>query len=152
MGKETSKDLLLFLKPFPPGVRETALWLREWVWNLHPSANELIYDNYNALVIGFGISDKASDAVCSIAVYSEYVNFGFLRGTEIADPEKKLTGKGSLYRYITVKSKEDFPKIYMNKLLKEAWINSLLRLKEDRQIIKGTTLVKSIAVKKRRPG
>ena len=151
MGKETMHDLKKFLAPFPANVKETTFWLREWIWDLYPACNELIYDNYNALVTGFGVSDKASDAFCSIAVYSEYVNFGFLRGTEIADPEKILTGKGSLYRYITVKNKEDFPKTYMKKLLKEAYVNALVRMKGDKQTIKGLTITKSVAAKKRRP-
>jgi hypothetical protein len=151
MGKETMHDLKKFLAPFPASVKKTTIWLREWVWDLCPACNELMYDNYNALVTGFGLSDKAGDAFCSIAIYSEYVNFGFLRGTEITDPEKRLTGKGSLYRYITVKNKEEFPKTYMKKLLKEAYVNALVRMKGDKQTIKGLTMTKSVAAKKRRP-
>lgn len=151
MPEETIKDLSKFLRPFPTHVKEAALWLREWVWDLHPQSNELIYDNYNALVIGFAVSDKASSGFCSIAVYSQYVNFGFPRGTEIADPEKRLTGKGSLYRYITVNNKEEFPALYMKKILKEAYAHSLTRLKEGEPKIKGATIIKSIAAKKRRP-
>ena len=45
MSKDQIKDLLKFLKPFPENVRELALWLREFVWDLYPKTNELIYDN-----------------------------------------------------------------------------------------------------------
>ena len=68
MPKETIKDLLKFLKPFPKQVRENALWLREFAWNLYPGCNELIYDNYNAVAFGWSPSDKAGDTFCSIAV------------------------------------------------------------------------------------
>ena len=38
-----------------------------------PGAVELVYDNYNALVIGFGPSERASDATLSVAVYPRWV-------------------------------------------------------------------------------
>ena len=150
MAPKASNDLLKFLIPFPAEVQETTLWLRGFVWDLLPDSNELIYDNYDALVIGFGTSDKASDGYCSVAVYAKYVNFGLLRGSEISDPDNLLSGEGSLYRKMAVKNKEDFPKPYMKKLLKEAYENSLLRLK-GKQSLKGKVIIKSISPIKKRP-
>jgi hypothetical protein len=132
MSKETTGDLLKFLTPFTDHVKEITLWLREFVWDSYPDSNELIYDNYNALAFGWSPTDKAGDVFCSIAVYSNHVNFGFKRGYEISDTEKILDGDGSLYRKITVKSKSDFPKTQIKKLLKEAHSNSLARLKGGR--------------------
>src|SRR6476659_7326228 len=119
MGKEHTKDLLKFLKSFPPSIQETVLWLREYVWNLYPQANELIYDNYNAVAFGWSPTDKVGHTFCSIAVgrSSKNVHFGFYWGSEIADPDKILLGEGNQYRYILVKNKDDFPKIYIKKLL-----------------------------------
>ena len=151
MGKDTLDDLLNFLIPFPAKVQENALWLREFVWGLYPQSNELIYDNYNALAIGFAASDRAGDAFCHIAVYSSYVNFGFNWGSKLSDPKKILIGSGKQSRHITIKDKKDFPKSYIKKLLKEAYQNSLKELKDGKQILKGKTLVKSISDKKRRP-
>jgi len=153
MSKKDSGDLIKFLKPFPGNVRENALWLREFVWDIYPDSNELIYDNYNALAFGFGLSDKQTNIFCSIAVYSKYVNFGFNRGSEIVDPKKILNGKGSLYRYITIKDKADFPQAYIKKLLKEAFANAVagMKLKNGKQIFKGQTITKSISPVKRRP-
>ena len=151
MPIEDTKDLSKFLKPFPENVKEITLWLREFIWDLYPNCNELIYDNYNALAIAFAPTNKAGDAFCSIAVYSKHVNFGFNRGSEIADPDKILNGKGSLYRYITIKEKKDFPNSYIKKLLKDAYLNSLSRLKENRQTLKGQTITKSISPVQRRP-
>ena len=151
MPKEDTKDLVTFLQPFPKSVQEMTIWLREFIWNLYPDCNELIYDNYNALAIGFAPTDKAGDAFCSLAVYSKHLNFGFNRGVEIADPDKILQGNGSLYRYITIKEKNDFPKAYITKLLKDAYLNSLARLKEQKQTVKGQTITKSISPVQRRP-
>lgn len=38
----------------------------------------MVYDNYNALVIGFSPTDRPSDAICSIALYLRWVNLFFL--------------------------------------------------------------------------
>src|SRR5256885_13514072 len=127
MSKEQTADLLKFLKPFPEEIQQTALWLRAFVWDLYPTANELIYDNYNALAFGWSPTDKVGHTFCSIAVgrTSYNVHFGFYWGSEIADPEKKLLGEGNQYRYILVENKDDFPKTYIAKLMKEAYANSL---------------------------
>ena len=152
MPKEDVKDLTIFLAPFPLAVQETALWLRAFVWDLYPESNELIYDNYNALAFGFALSDKLADTFCSVAVYAKHVNFGFNRGSEIADPEKMLSGQGSQYRYLPVPDTNNFPKEYVSKLLDEAYTNALSRLKPGKTVLKGETITKSISPNKRRPG
>jgi hypothetical protein len=151
MPKEHTGELNRFLQPYPDAIREIVLWLREFVWDLYPNANELIYDNYNALALGWSLSDKASHLFCNIAVYSKYVHFGFYYGSQIGDPEKILLGKGNQYRYIIVKTKTDLPKTYIKKLLKEAYVYSLSKLKDQKQLLKGTTITKSISKIRRRP-
>lgn len=150
MPKETVKDLLKFLKPFPKQVRENALWLREFAWGLYPNSNELIYDNYNAVAFGWSLSDKQSDVFCSIAVgrTSHNVHFGFYWGAKIADPEKKLIGGGNQYRYILVPDIKKFPKTYIKKLLKKAYAYSLAKMKEGK-LLQGATIIKSVSAKKR---
>jgi hypothetical protein len=152
MSKVQTKDLLKFLKPFPEEIKERALWLREFVWDLYPGCNELIYDNYNALAFGWSLSEKLGDTFCSVAVgrSSHNVHFGFFRGSKIADPKKILLGKGNQYRYILVKNKEDFPKTYIKKLLMEAYAYSFARLKDKKQVLKSATITKSISPVKRR--
>ncbi len=124
--QKQTKDLLRFLSPFEDSIQQIALWLREFVWNLYPDSNELIYDNYNALAVGWSPTDRLGHTFCSIAVgrSSGNIHFGFYWGSQIADPKKILLGQGNQYRYILVKSKEDFPKAYIKKLVKEAYGNS----------------------------
>jgi hypothetical protein len=150
MPKETVNDLLKFLKPFPKQVRENALWLRDFVWDLYPDSNELIYDNYNAVAFGWSISDKLGDVFCNIAVgrTSHNVHFGFYWGSKIADPEKRLIGEGNQYRYLLVPDTKKFPKTYIKKLLKEAYAYSKAKMKAGKPV-NGTTIVKSISAKKR---
>src|SRR6476646_6000333 len=127
MSKEQTSDLCEFLKPFPTNIQETALWLREFVWDLYPNSNELIYDNYNALAFGWSPTDRLGHTFCSVAVgrSSNNVHFGFYWGSEINDTDKILLGKGIQYRYILVKNRNDFPEAYIKKLLAEAYVNSL---------------------------
>lgn len=149
MAKEHKEDLLRFLQPFPPELQERALWLRDFVWDLYPDSNELIYDGYNALAFGWGLSDRLGDVFCSIALYKS-INFGFNRGHELSDPKKLLLGNGNVYRYIKVPDKKDFPVAYMKKLLREAHANALARYKPGKVLHKGETIVKSVSIKKRR--
>lgn len=151
MAKEDSKELLKFLKPFPKETRDTALWLRDFVWTLYPKSNELIYDNYNALAFGWSPTDRVGHTFCNIAVgrTNYQVYFGFYWGSEIADPEKKLIGNGKQYRYIRVSEQSEFPKTYMKKLLKDAFANSLLKVKDPKMMVEGKTFVKSVSAAKR---
>ena len=151
MAINETASLKKFLSVFPEELQNTALWLREFAWKLYPNCNELIYDNYNALAVGWSPTDRVGHTFCSIAVgrTSHNIHFGFYWGSEISDPEKILLGRGNQYRYILVKNKNDFPKAYIKKLLKEAYANSLAKVKDKNQIIKGQTMVKSISEKKR---
>jgi hypothetical protein len=152
MGKEQASDLLKFLHPFPADVQETALWLREFVWDLYPKANELIYDSYNAVAFGWSTTDKLGQMFCGVGVYrSNYnIHFSFYSGSELSDPDKILLGKGNRYRYILVKSKKDFPEAYIKKLMKEAYANALSKVKDPKHIISGATITKAIYEKKRK--
>jgi hypothetical protein len=151
MSKDQTKDLLKFLKPFGEEIAETVLWLREFVWDLYPTANELIYDNYNALAFGWSPTDRVGHVFCNIAIgrTSKNVHFGFYWGNEISDPEKKLIGQGNQYRYILVPDKKAFPKTYIKKLVKEAYANSLAKVKDKKQIMEGLTITKSVSPVKR---
>jgi hypothetical protein len=154
MSKEQTKDLVRFLKPVGDEIKERALWLREFVWDLYPDANELIYDNYNAVAFGWSPTDRVGHTFCSIAVgrSSHNVHFGFYWGSELSDPKKMLLGDGNQYRYILVENPNDFPKAYIMKLVKEAHTNSLGKVKDKKQIMHGLTIVKSISTKKRKAG
>jgi len=151
MAKEHTKDLIKFLKPFDKEVNEIVLWLRGFIWDMYPGANELIYDNYNALAIGWSPTDRVGHTFCSIAVgrTSKNIHFGFYWGSEIPDPEKRLIGQGNQYRYMLVKSRSAFPKTYIKKLVKEAYANSLQKVKDKTQLMKGKTITKSVSTKKR---
>ena len=152
MSKDQTKDLIKFLKPFDKEINDLVMWLREFVWDLYPKTNELIYDNYNAVAFGWSPTDKAGDVFCSIAVFADHVNFGFNRGTDLDDTAKMLLGEGTQYRYIKVKDKGDFQEWYIKELLADAYQNAIASMKPMKNAVKGQTIVKSISPVKRRPG
>jgi len=151
MAREPLTDLLKFLKPFDEEVQEIALKLREFVLDIFPDTNELIYDNYNALAIGYSLSDKQKEMFCHIAVYSKYVNIGFDRGVDLDDPKQKLKGTGNRIRHITVTDFEAIQKSYMKNLLKQAHKLTIDTLDKKTQTIIGQSIVKSISANKKRP-
>lgn len=151
MGKEETKDLLKFLSPLSRDIQETVLWLRDFVWDLYPQTNELICENYNAVAFGWSPTDKVGHTFCSIAVgrSSKNIHFGFYWGSEISDPNQILLGEGNQYRYVLVNDLKKFPKAYMMKLMKDAFANSVEKVKDDKQLVHGQTTVKSVSAKKR---
>jgi hypothetical protein len=80
---------------------------------LIPQASELVYDNYNFFVIGYGPNEKAGDAIFSLAAQAKGINLCFLQGAKLPDPHKLLRGSGNVVRNIRVDSANalDDPKI-----------------------------------------
>ena len=65
-----------------------------------PGGIEFVYDNYNALVFGFGPTERPSDAVLSLAIMPSWVTLCFLKGATLPDPKKILKGSGSTVRNV----------------------------------------------------
>jgi hypothetical protein len=70
---------------------------------LAPGALELVYDNYNALAIGFSPTERAGDGIFSIALYPPHVSLFFLQGAKLPDPTRRLRGAGTIVRHVVLK-------------------------------------------------
>lgn len=152
MAKEDVQELLKFLEPFDEKIAETALWLRDFVWDRYPECIELIYDGPAALAFGWTPSGRTSDTFITIAIYNNAcVQFGFYYGAVLRDPKKVLEGEGKQYRFVRVTDTKDFPVKYVIGLMHEAHTNSLATMKSMTDLPKGSTVVKSVSAKKRRP-
>ena len=99
--------LIKFLKPYDREIRELALQLRGLLLEEIGPCYENIYDAYSAVAIGYGTSDRLSDGIFHIAVYSNHVNLGFNEGATLDDPKGILLGKGNRIRHLTIKSPAD---------------------------------------------
>jgi hypothetical protein len=89
-----------FLDAYTPEVAAIARGALAKMRKRLPHAVELIYDNYNALACGFGPTERASEAIFSIAVYPKYVTLFFLQGAKLPDPDGLLQGSGNVARHI----------------------------------------------------
>jgi hypothetical protein len=85
-----------------------------------PGAVQLVYDNYNALAIGFGPSERASEAVFSIALYPRWVTLFFLQGAGLPDPRRILKGSGKVVRHIVLASAADLDQPAIQDLMGQA--------------------------------
>jgi hypothetical protein len=93
-----------FLDKFTPEVAAQARTALRKMRARLPGAIELVYDNFNALAIGFGPTDRASDAIFSIALFPRWVSLFFLlNGARLRDPGACLEGGGKLARHIKLK-------------------------------------------------
>jgi hypothetical protein len=98
------RSLDTFLAKYEPSVAKVGRQALAAMRKLLPGATELIYDNYNALAIGFAPTDRAGDAVMSIALYPHWVTLFFLHGRPLEDPTQRLKGSGSRVRHIVLEN------------------------------------------------
>lgn len=145
-------QLKVFLDPYDKGIQKLTLDLRNFITDLVPEANELIWDNYNAVAMAYSKSENLKDAFCHIAVYPGHVNFGFNRGAELTKTNIKLSGNGKLIRHLSVKDFGTFPKEEIKGIIWEAvGISEKLNSKLTEKSTGSKSMVMSISEKKRRP-
>jgi hypothetical protein len=144
------KQLDSFLSKFTPAISSLARRARAKMRKLVPGALEMVYDNYNALVIGFVPNERPSDAIFSIVSYPNYVRLFFLQGAGLPDPNHRLEGSGSVVRSVKLESAETIDDPQIISLVHTALNRAKVPLnpKQRRQLI-----IKSICAKQlpRRP-
>ena len=98
------KQLAGFIAKFDPAVAKMIRATRGKMRALLPSATEMVYDNYNFFVIGYGPNEKASLAIFSIAAQAKGLSLCFLQGAGLPDPKKLLRGSGNVVRSVRLQS------------------------------------------------
>jgi hypothetical protein len=116
-----------------------------------PGAVQLVYDNYNALAIGFGANEKVSGVVFSVAVYPRWVSLFFFGGPFLPDPQRLLQGGGNTVRHIVLKDIAVLGSAPVQALMKEALARAAPPIDPNG---KGRLIIKSVSAKQRprRPG
>ncbi len=92
-----------FLAKYTPDIESHARAILTKMRARLPGAQVLVYDNYNALAIGFSANDKVGGVVFSIAIYPRWVSLFFSGGPHLSDPHKLLKGTGNTVRHIVLK-------------------------------------------------
>src|SRR5579863_1308662 len=103
-ARDAEAELAGFIAKYAPEIGSLAVAIRAEMRKRYPMANELVYDNYNALAIGFGPSEKASEAIFSIALYPRWVSLFFLQARGLPDPHRILKGSGNVAKHIVLSS------------------------------------------------
>jgi len=100
----TARQIASFLAKYDPKVAAAARASRTKLRKIVPGGTEFVYDNYNALVFGYGPSERPSEAVLSLAIMPQWVTLCFLKGAKLSDPKKLLRGSGSIVRNVRLSS------------------------------------------------
>jgi len=111
-----------------------------------PSANELIYDNYNFFVIGYCSTERPSDCIVSIAAAANGVGLSFYYGATLADPQKLLLGSGGQNRFIRIDSAAVFKRAGIGALIAAATAQAKKPLPQRG---KGKLIIRSISKKQK---
>jgi len=118
--KTPAAQLAAFMSRYSPDVAAVAKAALARMRKRMPGAVELVYDNYNALVIGFSPSERASDAIFSIALYPRWVNLFILKGAGLPDPHCLLKGNGKQVRSIVLEGASTFDRPEVEALIAAA--------------------------------
>ena len=135
-----------FIAKFDPSVARTIRSCRAALRRRFPTANEIVYDNYNFFVIGYSPTERPSDCIVSLAAAANGVGLSFYRGASLPDPGGLLLGSGKQNRFIRV------PDV---SVLRRPAVAALLQAAADHGRVplpprgRGRTIVKSISAKQR---
>jgi hypothetical protein len=100
------KQLSGFIDKYSPAI---ARQLRDVLSRMRkrlPGATILVYDNYNALAVGFATGDRVKNVVFSIAAFPRWISLFLFGGTDFDDPRKLLKGSGKTVRHIVLETPE----------------------------------------------
>lgn len=141
-----TQQLASFIAKFDPAVARLIRSSRVAMRKRFPTANELVYDNYNFLAIGYCSTEKTSDCIVSLASYAHGVSLFFYYGAKLADPHRLLQGEGKQVRFIRVESAADLTRPEVEALMGAAAAQAKTPLPETGR---GRLIIKSISAKQR---
>jgi len=141
-----AKQLASFIDKFDPKMATLIRGARSAMRKRLPTALELVYDNYNFFVIGYGPTERASDCVFSLAAAANGISLCFLRGATLPDPDNLLLGAGKQTRFVRLPSAATLSEPAVEALIAAALKQSRVAMPTSG---KGRTIIKSISAKQR---
>jgi hypothetical protein len=150
-AKENSKEspakqLAGFIAKYDPAVARLARSTRAALRKRLPTANELVYDNYQFLAIGYGPNQRTSECVVSLTVSPKGAALCFIYGAKLPDPGKVLFGGGNQVRFARLESAATLSNPRVEALLRAALKQAKTPMPKTG---KGVTIIKSISAKQR---
>jgi hypothetical protein len=141
-----SRRIAGFLAKYTPELQKEARAARRVLRTWMPTATEMVYDNYSALVFGFVPGERASEAILSLALFPRWVTLCFLQGAQLSDPDGLLQGNGSVARHIVLDSAADLKKPGIRSLISQALARAKVPLSKSGRL---RTVIKSVSTKQR---
>ena len=126
--EDAERQLDSFLAKYTPEMEAAARRALAKMRKLVPGAIEMVYDNYNWLVIGFGPSERPSEATFSIVLPPRHVTLCFLQGAGLPDPAGLLQGSGNVVRNIRLYTSGEKDR----KVLDDPEVLSLINVAQNR--------------------
>src|ERR1700721_2538927 len=102
MPETADQKLKSFIAKFDPAVGKLIRECRSAMRKRFPTANELVYDNYNFFVVGYCTTERPSDCVVSLAANSKGIGLSFYHGATLPDPHRILQGSGNQNRFVSL--------------------------------------------------
>jgi hypothetical protein len=146
-SSEPEEQLQGFIEKFGPKSQALIRAVRKALRKRLPTANELVWDNYNFFVIGYSATERPSDSIVSIAAAANGVGLAFYRGASLPDPHKILLGSGSQNRFIRLESAETLSRPEVDALISAAVAQAKTPLAASGRV---TLTIRSIS-KKQKP-
>lgn len=143
---DSEKQLHAFIAKFDKQDQRLIRAVREAVRKRFPTANELVYDNYNFFVIGYSPTQRPSDAIVSIAARANGVGLCFIRGATLPDPKKLLLGSGNQTRFIRLQSADVLAHPDVEALITAAIARSKTPLPAT---VRGNLIIRSVSTNQR---
>jgi hypothetical protein len=146
MGTNAERQLRAFIAKFNADDQRLIRSVRTAVRRRLPTANELVYDNYNFFVIGYSPTERPSDSIISIAAKANGVALCFIRGASLPDPKGLLLGSGRQTRFIRVESARQVRQPDVERLIVAAISHAAKPLSPGGR---GKLVIRSISAKQR---
>jgi hypothetical protein len=135
-----------FLTKFEPARAALLRKCRKRLRAIFPTANEIVYDNYNFFVIGYSPTLKPSDTIVSLAAAANGLGLSFYRGATLPDPAGMLLGSGKQNRFVRLPSATVLDDDVVLALISAAIAQSKTPLAKSGR---GVTVIKSVSAKQR---
>ena len=145
-SSDPESQLKSFIDKFEPASQALIRAVRKTLRKKIPTANELVYDNYNFFVIGYSPTERPSDCLFSIAAAANGVGLAFYRGATLPDPHGILQGSGVQNRFIRLASHDTLIRPDVQKLIAAAISQSKVALPSSSR---GKLIIRSISAKQR---
>lgn len=143
---DPEKQLSKFIAKFESKNQAVIRAVRQVLRKGLPTANEIVYDNYNFFVIGYSPTERSSDTIVSLAAAANGVGLSFYRGATLPDPHKLLLGSGKQNRFIRLPSAEVLQTPEVEALIAAAIAQSKAPLPASGR---GKLIIKSISAKQK---